>query len=164
MAVPLLPGLSPPWTAPPSNWLPSLYNCLFFRVKVTLRLTVYRQSFLLRLTTTNFIFQLNPCGHSPYVPSTLTRGWVCRLQLLLVLASAVILGSESRGTHDHVLLSQIRDWRARFPCLYPQEQGGPVIPPGTGLPFRRLIRLAGLRWRHWTPSFDLHITPFVRTE
>jgi hypothetical protein len=37
------------------------------------------------------------------------RGWVCRLQLLLVLVSAVILGSESRGTHDHILLSQIRD-------------------------------------------------------
>jgi hypothetical protein len=30
------------------------------------------------------------------------------LQLLLVLASAVILSSESRETHDHILLSQIR--------------------------------------------------------
>jgi hypothetical protein len=54
------------------------------------------------------------------------------------LASAVILGSESRGTHDHILLSQIRDspnlegqvpvftrvcprhWVAR---LYPQALG-----------------------------------------
>jgi hypothetical protein len=36
-------------------------------------------------------------------------GWVCRLQLLLVLASAVILRSESRRTHDHILLSQFRD-------------------------------------------------------
>jgi hypothetical protein len=33
-------------------------------------------------------FQLNTCGHNPYVTSSLTRGWVCRLQLLLVLASA----------------------------------------------------------------------------
>jgi hypothetical protein len=40
---------------------------------------------------------------------SLTREWVCRLQLLLVLARAVILGSESRGTRDHILLSQIRD-------------------------------------------------------
>jgi hypothetical protein len=32
-------------------------------------------------------------------------------------------------------------WRARFPYLYPQEQGGPVIPPGTGFPFCRLLRL-----------------------
>jgi hypothetical protein len=55
-----------------------------------------------------FIFQLNTCGYSPYATSTLTRGWVCRLQLLLVLASAVILRSEYRGTHDHILLSQIR--------------------------------------------------------
>jgi hypothetical protein len=36
-------------------------------------------------------------------------GWVCRLQLLLALVSAVILRSESHGTHDHILLSQIRD-------------------------------------------------------
>jgi hypothetical protein len=37
------------------------------------------------------------------------RGWVCSLQLLLALASEVILRSESRGTHDHILLSQILD-------------------------------------------------------
>jgi hypothetical protein len=63
----------------------------------------------LRLTTSNFIFQLNGCCYSPYITSSLTRGWVCHLQLLLVLASAVILRSESRGTHDHSLPSQIRD-------------------------------------------------------
>jgi hypothetical protein len=54
-------------------------------------------------------FQLNTCGYSPYVTSSLPRGWVCRLHLLMVLASSVILRSESRGTHDHILLSQIRD-------------------------------------------------------
>jgi hypothetical protein len=48
--------------------------------------------------------QLNTC-----VTLSLTRGWVCRLQLLLVLASAVILKSESRRTHNHILLSQLRD-------------------------------------------------------
>jgi hypothetical protein len=63
----------------------------------------------LRFTTSNFIFQLNTCGYSPHVTSSLTRGCVCRLQLLLVLASTVILRSESRGTHDHILVSQIRD-------------------------------------------------------
>jgi hypothetical protein len=52
---------------------------------------------------------MNICGYSPYVISSLTRGLVCCLQLLLVLASALILRSESRGTHDHILLSQIRD-------------------------------------------------------
>jgi hypothetical protein len=40
---------------------------------------------------------------------SLTRGWVCRLQLLLALTSAVILRCESRVNHDHILLSQIRD-------------------------------------------------------
>jgi hypothetical protein len=38
------------------------------------------------------------------------------------------------------------------PCIYiPQEQDDPVIPPGTGFPFRCLLRLAGLRWRYWNP-------------
>jgi hypothetical protein len=63
----------------------------------------------LRLTTSNFCPQLNTCGHSSYVRSSLTRGRVCHLQLLLVLASAIILRSESHGIHDHILLSQIRD-------------------------------------------------------
>jgi hypothetical protein len=34
---------------------------------------------------------------------------VFRLQLLVVLASAVILASEARKTHDQILLSQIQD-------------------------------------------------------
>jgi hypothetical protein len=63
----------------------------------------------LRPTTSNFIFQLNTFGYSSYVTSSLTRGRVCRVQLSLALASTVILGSESRGAHDHILLSQIRD-------------------------------------------------------
>jgi hypothetical protein len=38
---------------------------------------------------------------------SLTTGRACRLQLLLTLASEVILGSTSHGTRDHILLSQI---------------------------------------------------------
>jgi hypothetical protein len=35
------------------------------------------------------------------------------------------------------------------PRIYiPQEQGGPVITPCTVFHFRRLLRLAGLRWRY----------------
>jgi hypothetical protein len=87
----------------------------YFKVRVILRPAIHRQSVRLgdkpplRLTTSNFIFRLNTCGYSPYVTSSLTKGRVCRLQLLLVLASAVILKSESRVTHDHILLSHIRD-------------------------------------------------------
>jgi hypothetical protein len=44
-----------------------------------------------------------------YGALSLTRERVCHLQLLLVLASAVILGSESRRTREHIFLSQIRD-------------------------------------------------------
>jgi hypothetical protein len=54
-------------------------------------------------------FQLNTCFHSPYVTFSLTGGWVCSLQLLVVLASTVILRYDSCGTRDHILLSQIRD-------------------------------------------------------
>jgi hypothetical protein len=60
-----------------------------------------------------------------YGALSLTRGRVCRLLLLLALASAVIFGSEFCGTRDHILLSQIRDFL-----------------------FRRLLRLAGLRWKY----------------
>jgi hypothetical protein len=59
---------------------------------------------------------------------SLTRGWVCRLKLFLVLASAVIFGSESRGTRAHILLSQIQDFI-----------------------FRRIVQFAGWRWRYSTP-------------
>jgi hypothetical protein len=52
---------------------------------------------------------------------------VCRLQLLLVLASAVILGSESRGTRDHILLSQI--WTSLFVTSYDSQGYGGGIRP-----------------------------------
>jgi hypothetical protein len=62
------------------------------------------------------------------VAPALTIGRVCRLQLLLAFARAVNFRSDSRGTRDHILLSQISDF-----------------------PFRRLLRLARLRWRYSTP-------------
>jgi hypothetical protein len=49
-----------------------------------------------------FLRQLRVCY---FVSPTLTRGQACHLQLLQGLASAVPLGSESRGTQDHILLS-----------------------------------------------------------
>jgi hypothetical protein len=73
---------------------------------------------------------------------SLTLGGVCRLQLLLALASAVILESESCDTHYHILLSQIRD----SPNL--EGQVPVFISPGTGFLSRRLLRFAGLRWRY----------------
>jgi hypothetical protein len=46
---------------------------------------------------------------------SLTRGWVCCLQLILALASAVILGSESLGTRNHIFT--VSD--SRFPFSSP---------------------------------------------
>jgi hypothetical protein len=58
---------------------------------------------------------------------SLTRGRVCRLQLLLALASAVILGSESRGTRDHILC--IRFETSLFvACCDWQGYGGTIRP------------------------------------
>jgi hypothetical protein len=82
----------------------------------------------LRHTARIFFSQLNTCGHIPYITSSLMREWVCHLQLLPAFANAFILGFESRGTHDHILMFQIRDF-----------------------PFCRLLRLAGLWWRYSTP-------------
>jgi hypothetical protein len=82
------------------------------RVRVALLLAVYRQSASLGIkpleTPNQYFFQPNACGYSSYVKSSLMRGWVCRLQLLLALASAVTLGSKSRGTHDDIVLSKVR--------------------------------------------------------
>jgi hypothetical protein len=44
------------------------------------------------------------------------EGRVCFLYMLLVLANVVFLGSESLGTRDHILLSQI--WDFPFHRLY----------------------------------------------
>jgi hypothetical protein len=41
------------------------------------------------------------------VALSLMKGLICNLQLRLGLASTVILRSQSRRTHDHILLSQI---------------------------------------------------------
>jgi hypothetical protein len=42
-------------------------------------------------------------------------------------------------------------WRTRSLYLCPQWQGSPVIPPGTGFPFLRLLRLAVLLLKSCDP-------------
>jgi hypothetical protein len=56
------------------------------------------------------------------------RGRICLLYMLLALTSAVFLRSESLGTRNHILPSQIWDFL-----------------------FRSLLRLAGSRWRYSIP-------------
>jgi hypothetical protein len=68
-----------------------------------------------------------------------TRGRVCNL----LVQFAVTLWSKFRRTHNHILLSHLRLSQPGGPglCIYiPQEQGGPIIPPGTGLPHCTSVR------------------------
>jgi hypothetical protein len=56
------------------------------------------------------------------------------------VCSVIIQWSESLRTRNHTLLSHLKlhqpgGWGPRI--YIPQEQGGPVIPPGTGFPLRR---------------------------
>jgi hypothetical protein len=72
-----------------------------------------------------------------FVAPSLTRGRVCNLlvQLLLGLARAATLGSKSRRTHGHILLSHLRlpqvpvfiSPRNRVAELYPQALGSLFI-------------------------------------
>jgi hypothetical protein len=145
MSIPLLPSSSPLRTAALFQ-LPAFLTTVSSSGSASELLYDWRftaNQFLLatsplRLTTSNFILHLDTCGYSPYVTSSLTRGWVCRLHLLLVSASAVILRFEFRGTHDQILLSQIQDPQPGGPgprIYIPQEQGGPITHPNTGFHF-----------------------------
>jgi hypothetical protein len=101
------------------------------KVKVTLRLTVSESVSLgvephLGLMT-RYLLLFDSFG-LVFVGRPLWRedGWL--FYMLLALASVVFLRSESPGTRDHILLSQIRDF-----------------------PLRRLLRLTWSRWMYSTP-------------
>jgi hypothetical protein len=107
------------------------------RVRVALRLAVYRQSVRLGdrpLDKTNNFFQLNPCGHSPSILSDELMG------LSFTSAAGPLQRSHSR-------VRVLRDSRPYFTVSdsrFPQpggsgphiyihhEQGGPVIPKALG--------------------------------
>jgi hypothetical protein len=64
-----------------------------------------------------------------WAPS-LTRGQVCNLQLLLGLASAVLLGSEFRGSDGQILLSEVSyspSLVGKVTYLFPRKEGSPVL-------------------------------------
>jgi hypothetical protein len=91
--------------------------------------------------------------------------------------SFTIAAGPRQRSHSRFLVPYftLSDWRLSQPggpgshIYIPQEEGGPVIPQGTGFPVRRLLRLAGLRWgysnpRRGEPTEDtihtIHITNF----
>jgi hypothetical protein len=83
-----------------------------------------------------------------------------------VVCSVIPQWSESRRTRNHILnfhfhniMNHILKFHVRLPqpegpgsrIYIPQEHGSLVIPPGTGFPSRRFLRLARLRWRYSNP-------------
>jgi hypothetical protein len=76
-------------------------------------------------------------------------GWVCRLQLHLALASAVILKSESPGTHDHIL-SHIWDstnLEVQFPLyISPRNRVAQLYPQALGSLFVTSYDSQGYGW------------------
>jgi hypothetical protein len=63
------------------NWTANSKSKLLYDWRFTATQFVLAPS-PLRLAS-RFFFQLNPCGHSPYVTSCLTRRWVCFLWIFL---------------------------------------------------------------------------------
>jgi hypothetical protein len=118
---------------------------------------VYRQSVRLGRqaprdsTQSNFIFQLNTCGHSPYATSSLTRGCVCSLQFCWSSPAQSFSRPSPAGLMTTFYCPRFEtppNWMSRSPYLYPPGTVNPVISPGTGFHFRRLLRLAVIRRRY----------------
>jgi hypothetical protein len=92
----------------------------------------------LRLTTSKFFLRQNTCGYSPYVTSSLMRRCVSRLQMLIPPQRSHSRVRVPRESWPHFTLSESKLPQPGGPgsSIYiPQEQDGPVIPPGTGFLF-----------------------------
>jgi hypothetical protein len=129
----------------------------FLEVEVNLRPTVSRPVCLgvghPSGTSDQFFFrleilfrQLRVCY---FAAPSLTRGRVCNLlyNCFWALPEQSLLGGIPEELTAIFLLSHLRLPRPGRPgsrIYILQEQGGPVIPPGTGFPFCLLLRLAGL--------------------
>jgi hypothetical protein len=107
------------WRSMNSGWcLWSLNSLVRVKVKVTLRLEVYHQSVRLGVkpleSHDQTFFQLNLCGNSPYVTSSLTKRWASTLRVkirvrvtlrLVVYTQSVLLGDKPLETHDQQFFS-----------------------------------------------------------
>jgi hypothetical protein len=121
-----------------------------------------------------FFFQYWQLQVSWCVASSLMRRWICKLlvQMLLGCARAVTLGTKSRRSHCHILLSHLRLPQPEvqgFRIYIPQEQGCPVIPLGLGFTrtfkFKlyydrpsvgQFVLVSGPLWGPW-PDFKIFV-------
>jgi hypothetical protein len=103
-----------------------------------------------RLTTSNFIFPLNTCGYSPYVTSPLMRMGLSAADPRQRSHSQVWVTHNS-WSHFTVPDSRLHQPGGPGPRIYiPQEQGCPVIPPGTGFACMKPIAQVFLKHCIWT--------------
>jgi hypothetical protein len=147
---------------------------LLVRVRVSLRQAVYRQCLSWRQA---------PWDSWPVILLTehLPSYSLCNIlsEDRMGLSFTIAAGPRQRS-HSHVRAPQdswphftVSDTRdpppgGSGPRIYVlQEQGGPVITPSTGFPFRLLIRLVGLRWGYYKPpphgvgAICLHFDPLI---
>jgi hypothetical protein len=86
---------------------------------------------------------------SLYDSTTFVRSWEFDRPVSTFLDFAKIIffyRASSSALHQ---IRNLEDQVSVF--MSPHWQGGPAIPPGTGLPFRCLLHLAGLWWRYSNP-------------
>jgi hypothetical protein len=137
-----------------------------FEVEVTLRLTV-SQSVCFRIECPSGTYDqiLFPFGMLLYeICGIVSVGRPLWREDGSAICSVITQWSESLRTGNHILLSHLRLRQSGGPgsrIYIAQEQGGPIIPPGTGIPLRRLLRLAGLRWRYSNPSLTWCIYIYI---
>jgi hypothetical protein len=65
--------------------------------------------------------------------------------------SFTIADGPRQRSHSRVSHSRPPNLEGEPRICIPQEQGDPVITPGTGFSYRHLVRPSGLRWRYSTP-------------
>jgi hypothetical protein len=84
-----VPGLSYKLKLSTTHWLLMSESELLYDWRFAASQFVFATS-PFRLRTSNFIFQLNTCGYSLYVTSSLTRRWVCLLRICLAFHQVYI--------------------------------------------------------------------------
>jgi hypothetical protein len=117
---------------------------------------------------------MNTCGYSPYITSSLTRGWVCRLQLLLSFASA-FSGPSPAGLMTIFYFLRFETpptWKARSPYLrispriwvtrfYPQALGSLFVASYNSQGYGGSIGPASTRYNQltWTDKRSRSLLP-----